>query len=676
MKQIFTRTHALKSFFGLTFSLFLISKIFSQDTMLAQYNFEENEQGWTHQAYTDIGQFTTNPTGGWISTVNWPVEGGNAGSYRHNNAPNANGAWFMFSPNMVLEAGEQYYVKFGATLAGANTPQLNSRVQVRWRQTSDQPPYNLPTFIILMGSTYINTQGGVNGYVEFTSPVFTAPATGDYRIAVGDFFNANAWACYYDGIRIFKVGSTSEPCDFTITPSSASVCAGESVLLTASGQATAYTWSPAAGLSATSGATVTANTQNTTTYTVTGTNGACSSTQTVQVTVNPLPSIEVSASTSSICVGESITLTASGADTYTWLPAAGLSSTSGASVSASPATTTTYQVIGQTGNCSSNQSIQIIVNQNPIVSVSPPQATICAGSSVTLTASGADSFTWAPAAGLSTSSGSQTVATPNQTTTYTVEGVSNGCTASAQVEVVVSDVVPVQITPASGTVCDGDSLLVQVTGASEFSFSPTQGIVLLSGNTYAVFPSQTTTFTVSGSAGSCAVDNTITVTVEELPDAQFTYEQTVEYTVQFTNNTPGATSFLWNFGGGNTSTQANPSFTFPFDGNYPVTLITSNSCGSDTVTITVEVLKLSIDNLLAASILLFPNPSTDIIQINADGNIINGIAVFNSMGQMLMERQGINKQNTTLAIQDLAKGHYFIQLQTNKEIVRKPFIKM
>lgn len=676
MKQIFTRMQALRSFLSLTFSLFLISEMFSQDTMIAQFNFEEDEQGWTHQAYTDIGQLTTNPTGGWIPTVNWPVEGGNAGSYRHNNAPNANGAWFMFSPNMVLEAGEQYYVKFGATLAGANTPQLNSRVQVRWRQTSDQPPYSLLTFTILMGSTYINTQGGVNGYVEFTSPVFTAPSTGDYRIAVGDFFNANAWACYYDGIRIFKVGSTSEPCDFTITPSSASICVGESVSLTASGQATAFTWSPAAGLSATSGATVTANPQNTTTYTVTGTNGACSSTQSVQVTVNALPSVEVSASSSSICAGESVTLTASGADSYTWSPAAGLSSTTGAIVTASPNETISYQVTGQSGGCSSTQSIAINVNQIPVLSVTPAQATICEGGSVTLTASGADTFSWSPTEGLSSSSGSQVVATPNQTTTYTIEGVSNGCSSSAQVEVMVSNALPVQITPASGTVCDGDSLLVQITGATEFTFSPAQGIAQLSGNTYAVFPSQTTTFTVSGSAGSCTVDNTLIVTVEELPDAQFSYEQTVEYTVQFTNNTPGATSFLWSFGGGNTSTQANPSFTFPFDGNYPVTLITSNSCGSDTITITVEVLKLSVENILASSILLFPNPSSDVIQINANGSMVNDLSIFSSLGQLMLERQGINEQNLILDIKDLSKGHYFIQLQTNKGIVRKPFIKL
>ena len=94
-----------------------------------------------------------------------------------------------------------------------------------------------------------------------------------------------------------------------ITPPSATLCAGGSEMLTASGAGTGgtYTWSPATGLSATTGATVTASPTVTTTYTVVATNsGGCSDSETVTVTVNPVPVIATGSPTAipnSICIG-------------------------------------------------------------------------------------------------------------------------------------------------------------------------------------------------------------------------------------------------------------------------------------------------------------------------------------------------------------------------------------
>jgi len=72
----------------------------------------------------------------------------------------------------------------------------------------------------------------------------------------------------------------------TVSPSSETICAGESAILTANG-ANSYTWLPTIGLSNSNTATVTANPTATTTYTVTGTFGNCSGTQVVTITVNP-----------------------------------------------------------------------------------------------------------------------------------------------------------------------------------------------------------------------------------------------------------------------------------------------------------------------------------------------------------------------------------------------------
>ncbi len=108
-----------------------------------------------------------------------------------------------------------------------------------------------------------------------------------------------------------------------------------------------WTWAPGATLNTTTGATVTSSPVTTTTYTVTATVTGCSNSNTVTVTVGSPLSVSVNSAT--ICTGSSTGLTAvpvgGGAPyTFTWAPSTGLSATTGASVNASPTSTTTYTV--------------------------------------------------------------------------------------------------------------------------------------------------------------------------------------------------------------------------------------------------------------------------------------------------------------------------------------------
>src|SRR5207248_2431461 len=99
------------------------------------------------------------------------------------------------------------------------------------------------------------------------------------------------------------------------------------------------------------GATVTASdvstVQKINTYAMTGTDGnGCANTANTTVTVNPLPIVAINSVVDNICPGLSVTLTASGAVNYVWSPAASLSSSTGATVIATPSSATTYTVIG------------------------------------------------------------------------------------------------------------------------------------------------------------------------------------------------------------------------------------------------------------------------------------------------------------------------------------------
>lgn len=138
------------------------------------------------------------------------------------------------------------------------------------------------------------------------------------------------------------------------TTPSYSVCNGTNILLNANG-ANTYTWSFGAN-----GSSVSYPVSSNTLLTVSGTNtiSGCSNSASVNILNLPKPTVNISTSNTVICSGETVTLSATGANTYTW------NTTSTSSIIAvQPTNSTTYSVIGtNTVNCSSNALISIIVS--------------------------------------------------------------------------------------------------------------------------------------------------------------------------------------------------------------------------------------------------------------------------------------------------------------------------
>ncbi len=201
---------------------------------------------------------------------------------------------------------------------------------------------------------------------------------------------------------------------------SLTICAGEQALLSATG-ATTYTWSP--GVMPVSANTATASPTSNTQYTVTGTSAGCSDTALATVSVNPLPVIAVNAP--DVCFGQTATLTATGATSYTW--SAGLNPGGTNTATASPPVTTSYTVTGTSNGCNKSVTTTITVHPIPVVNVNSPS--ICAGDTATLTASGANTYTWS--SGLTATGTNTAIASPGSTSTYTVTGTANGCSSTA-----------------------------------------------------------------------------------------------------------------------------------------------------------------------------------------------------------------------------------------------------
>ncbi len=235
----------------------------------------------------------------------------------------------------------------------------------------------------------------------------------------------------------------------TVNTSGATICTGQSVQLTATGNGSGYSWTGAGIVSGGNTATPTVNAAGT--YTVTATNAAngCTATATAVVTINNnTPTITVNNAT--ICSGESVTLTASGASTYTWN-----TGQSGASITVSPIENATYTATGSTGCNSGTGSSTVTVNPKPDISVN--DASGCPSSSQTLTASGATTYTWSNGS----SGGSISITVGSSNSTVQVIGTSTGCkdTATAQITSL-----PV---PATPSITRLDSILTcMVTAAS------------------------------------------------------------------------------------------------------------------------------------------------------------------------------------------------------------------
>lgn len=193
------------------------------------------------------------------------------------------------------------------------------------------------------------------------SPGFLAATTYYRRVATfgGVSVNSNAVIMTVKAIPVAAAGNNGP------------VCAGTSINLTSSG-GSSYAWTgPGGYISTSQNPTISGNALTTSSsgiYTVTVTSNGCSSTSSTTVSVKAAPSISLLPTAATIVTGALTTVTASGADTYSWSPATNLSATNTATVTASPLTTMAYTVTGTLSatGCTSSATITVTV-QNKVI---------------------------------------------------------------------------------------------------------------------------------------------------------------------------------------------------------------------------------------------------------------------------------------------------------------------
>lgn len=333
-----------------------------------------------------------------------------------------------------------------------------------------------------------------------------------------------------------------------VTVNSAAICLGSSVQLNAGGADT-YSWSPATGLSAVTGSSVTASPSTTTVYTVTGTNMAtgCFNSATATVTVNPVPSIAATFSNPSTCGSATGSITITGLTsnisyTVNYLrnglsqPPLVRTATSGGIIVISGLTAATYSDIRVLLNgCASNAvgPFSLSDPNPPTVTVPSSDLIVCAGGATGLITFSANpsgaTVNWTnnnTSIGLAASGASNIasfIASNNTTSpvtaTITVTATLAGCTSGAQTFRIVVNPRP-QVSVNSPTICSGQSATLTVNGAADsYVWSPAAGLNATSGNTVVANPATTTLYTIVASFTATGCSSTISsnVTVRPTP---------------------------------------------------------------------------------------------------------------------------------------------------------------
>jgi len=511
--------------------------ISNSGTLTVQNSYNQSGNASTSVSLTNTGTFTTikdiQPTLGTITNQSIME----ARDFVIDNSTFTNTSTGSMKANRDLKilAGSAVFTNNGAILVtelfrNGATVNLGQRSLIATTHFTNQlsGDINGPTSVggndsnyafIMVDSTSIN-HSYLTGYLSIwdrtppgIGPIFLDTHTNDSRIAATVIWNPpcsfinmsitaipNPPVCYGTAVSMTVTSTFS----LTIPP-----FINISIPMTPSGS---YTWNPG-GLT---GSSVTTPTLATTTvYTVTAPffGGACTQSNTYTITVHP----KISVTPTDICQGVPTLLTASGAVTYTWTPATGLSSTSGATVTAtapSPTVFTTYTVTGTDANgCVTKATVRIRL----VPSITIPSYTICTGDSVTIVPTStlevgvSYTDTWSPPAGLSSTITPIVTASPSVTTVYTLTVLSqHGCTGSATTTVTVGTPL---VTVNSATIFIGGTATLTASGAATYSWTPPTGLSSTTGATVTAMPSVTTVYTVVGTFGACSDTAISTVTV-------------------------------------------------------------------------------------------------------------------------------------------------------------------
>lgn len=292
------------------------------------------------------------------------------------------------------------------------------------------------------------------------------------------------------------------------------LCGNEGIIGTPGSNSVRYQWQPITGLSNPTIAMPSVSVQTTTTYILTVTDSlGCYAVDSVLVDIGTLK-ISVSNDTT-VCIGGSARLTASGALTYQWSPSAGLDNPQSATPQATPTQTTQYRVIAQSGNCIDTGYVTVNVIPLPIADAGNDRQ-VCEGMSVQLGSAPQSDYTyqWKNVAGTMLGTQSFLNVDKAQSDTYIVMAFNRlGCDDSDTVEVIAIPYPNITVSDDI-SICPGDSVLLSASGAKNYRWQWDDN-PQVQGEKLWVKPQKNTIYTVIGANElSCSDTASVNVTIK------------------------------------------------------------------------------------------------------------------------------------------------------------------
>ena len=353
-------------------------------------------------------------------------------------------------------------------------------------------------------------------------------------------------------------------------------------------------------------------------------------------------------SDSTVTIGTGLTLPNC---TYTWSPNSNINAVNQPTANVHPPQTSNYylQVMDTVSYCKAYDTINVVVNPVPIIAAN--NATACEGSSVLLTASGANQYTWSPNTGLNTAVGNQVSLTATSTITYTISGVftNSGCSSEKNITLTVYPKPDPNFNQPAPQCLNGNQF--NFTSTSTISSGNISALNwYLTGTPMSIGTTVSQQFTTAGnyniklvaiSNNGCKDSVTRSVVVYPEPSVNITVNgpyafcagANVQLNASVQNGNAAIVSYQWSDQNGNISGANGLSLLVNHTGNYQLTATNANGCTAiSTITAITEnplpqgVIDIpSVDYICEGSNVLLSSPSlASSYQWYYNGNLIPG----------------------------------------------------
>lgn len=301
-----------------------------------------------------------------------------------------------------------------------------------------------------------------------------------------------------------------------------------------------------------------------------------SNTAVVDVLITPRPTPEIIAESEALCLGESTQLSVNSNYELFWSAITFSGNYSSVAeyvntVTVSPTESTHYIIKVDNDGCIGRDTIDIIVNPNPVIGITIADPTLCYGDGTNITATGGAHYNW------SNGSTSSTIhVSPHQTTTYTLEVKTEAlCSADTTIEIIVYPELlsSFSVEPSYCGQATGEITMTATGGMGQYTF--TAPGANFDDNVASNLHTGTYSVTITDSVG-CHISKEVEIPSVPGPTPCFIFSTSDDVNMVITNCTHGNNTYFWDFGDGVTSTETHPAHEYMDPGRYSVSMIVSD----------------------------------------------------------------------------------------------------